>query len=187
MEAGVTPGQSEPGLIESGKEKAQEGLQKAKETGVEKAKETGLQAKDQVARQVDERSTTAGEQVATLAEATRKMSQELRNQGQGTPARLAEQAAEQAERLGRYLQDGDSDRFMGDFERAARRQPWAVAGGAFVLGIAAARFLKASAARRREANGGESSNGVVSGEARRLPEATAPAPPAPLGTAADAP
>jgi len=170
-------GSGSSGLVETGKEKAQEGLTKAKETaqeglakaketGVEKAKETGGKAREQVARRVDERSTSAGEQVASVAEATRKVGSELREQGQETPARLVEQAAGQAERLGQYLKDGNSDRFVRDLEDAARRQPWAVAAGAFVLGIAGARFLKASAARRHETASEDSP--VVRGEARRL-------------------
>jgi hypothetical protein len=73
---------------------------------------------------------------------------ELRRQDKETPARIAEQVADQADRLGDYLKSASGDRILGDVERVTRDNPWLVAGGGLVLGFAASRFLKASSSRR---------------------------------------
>ena len=97
-----------------------------------------------VTEEVDKRSTTAGEQVTTFAQALRKTGQELEQQGQGKPSNLVNQAADRLEGLGAYLRDNDGDTIMSDLERFARQQPYVVAGVGALLGLAAARFLKAS-------------------------------------------
>jgi hypothetical protein len=74
----------------------------------------------------------------------------LREQGKDQPAKLAEQAADRAERLGSYLQESDADRILGDVEDFGRRQPWAVIAGGVALGLVASRFLKASSIDRYE-------------------------------------
>ena len=73
---------------------------------------------------------------------------ELRDQGKEQPAKLAEQAADGAERVGGYLKESDGERILGDVEDFGRRQPWAVISGGVAPGLVAARFLKASARRR---------------------------------------
>ena len=78
----------------------------------------------------------------------RSVSEQLREQGKDQPAKLAEQAADRAERLGGYLRDNDADRILGDVEDFGRRQPWAVIAGGVAVGFLASRFLKASSTRR---------------------------------------
>jgi hypothetical protein len=104
---------------------------------------------DRLTRLVEERSTQSGEQAIKFAESIRQSSSSMREQGQDGPARLAEQAADRVQAVGLYLRDNDGDRILGDMEDFARRQPLVVAAGGFVLGLAGARFLKASAARRQ--------------------------------------
>jgi hypothetical protein len=99
---------------------------------------------DQVRRQLDQRSTTAGEQVAAMGRAIRDMGGQLRSQGNEAPARVSEEAAERVERLGRYLRDADGRRIMADIEDFGHRQPWVVAAAGLTVGAMAARFLKAS-------------------------------------------
>jgi hypothetical protein len=98
--------------------------------------------------QIDTRSTQAGEQVSATAMALRSGAEELYRQGNESAGDAAQRAAAQAERLGSYLQAADADQILSDVEDIARRNPWAVAAGGVVAGIAAARFLKASSARR---------------------------------------
>jgi len=52
--------------------------------------------------------------------------------------------------LGRegYGSDSDADRILSDAEDFGRRQPWVVLAGAAAVGLAAARFLKASSRER---------------------------------------
>ena len=114
----------------------------------EKAQEAAGEAKGRVREQVDQRSTEAGQQVATTAGDLRSVGEELRKQGKDTPAKLAEQAAERTERLGSYLTESDADRILHDVEDFARKQPWAVVAGGLALGFAASRFLKASSSQR---------------------------------------
>lgn len=120
----------------------------------EKAQEATGQAKDKAGTrlrsQVDQRSTDAGHRVGGIASDARAVSQSLREQGKHQPAKLAEQAADRAERLGSYLKESDADRILGDVEDFGRRQPWAVIAGGVALGLVASRFLKASSIDRYE-------------------------------------
>ena len=85
-----------------------------------------------------------------MATDARSVAEELRNQGKDQPAKLAEQAADRAERFGDYLQRSDGDTILGDIEDFGRQRPWAVIAGGIALGFAASRFLKASSTRRYE-------------------------------------
>jgi hypothetical protein len=76
------------------------------------------------------------------------LAEELRKQDREGPARVAEQVADRADRLGDYLQSASGERIVRDVEDFARRQPWLVAAGGLALGFAASRFLKASSGRR---------------------------------------
>jgi hypothetical protein len=120
----------------------------------ERAKEARGQAGAQLRKQVDTRATQAGEQVTSIAEALRRTGDQLRGEGKEGPAKLGDQAAERMERLGGYLRHSDADRILGDVESVARRQPWAFATGALLLGFVASRFLKASSSRRYQTVGG---------------------------------
>ena len=120
----------------------------------EKAQEAAGQAKEkagaQLRSQVDQRSTDAGQRIGGVAADVRSVGQTLREQGKEQPAKLADQAADRAERLGSYLNESDADRILGDVEDFGRRQPWAVIAGGIAVGLVASRFLKASSSRRYE-------------------------------------
>jgi hypothetical protein len=132
------------GKTEQAQEKAQEVAGQARE----KAQEAAGEARSRLRDQVDQRSTEAGEKMSSTGSDLRSVGQELRKQGKETPARLADQAADRVERAGSYLAESDADRILGDVEDLGRRQPLAVLAGGMVLGIVAARFLKASSTRR---------------------------------------
>lgn len=107
------------------------------------------QGKSFLGKQVDERSTVIGQQIGSLAQDLRNVGDQLRESGTvGGAAGYVDQGAELVDKLANYLQDADSDRLIGDLEDYARRQPWAIAGAALVLGFAASRFLKTSSVRR---------------------------------------
>jgi hypothetical protein len=108
------------------------------------------QARGRISDQVDQRSTQAGERIAGTASDVRSIADELRGQGKDAPANLAEQVANQADRLGDYLKGANGDRILRDAEDFARRQPMLVAAAGLALGFAASRFLKASSGRRYE-------------------------------------
>ena len=99
-------------------------------------------------RQADDRRETAAERLDTLASSIRKVSSEMESE-EPNMANLASTAAEQTERLAGYLRNTDARQMLNTAEDFARRQPALFLGGAFLLGLAATRFIKA-------ANGGES-------------------------------
>jgi hypothetical protein len=116
-----------------------------------------MEPQERLKEQVDQRSTQAGQQVNTVADDVRTVAGELRNQGKDKPAQYAEQAAERVQSVGQWLERSDGDQLLADVENFARRNPWAVAAGGLVLGLAASRFLKASSSERYRAslsNGG---------------------------------
>jgi gas vesicle protein len=158
--AGPAPPQNQGGA-EQAKEKAGEVAGQAQE----KAQEAAGQAKGRAREEIDRRSTEAGQQVKTTADDIRSVGDQLREQGKDGPAKIADQAAERAQKLGGYLEDSDADRILRDVEDLARRQPWAVVAGGVVLGFAAARFLKASSSQRYQQSygSGSSPNGLANG------------------------
>jgi hypothetical protein len=114
----------------------------------EKAQELKGSAGSRVREEIDNRSTHAGEQIASVAAAMRKMGEQLRGEGDETSAKYVDRAGERIERFGAYLTEANADRILGEIENFGRRQPWAAALGGGILSLVAARFLKASGRRR---------------------------------------
>jgi hypothetical protein len=123
----------------------------------EKASDLREQASSRARDEVNNRSTRMGEQVAAIAEALRRTSGQLREEGQSQPAQLAQATADRVERMGAYLHDADFDRMLDDAEAFARRQTWLVGAGGLVVGLVASRLLKASSSRRFAGSGGTTS------------------------------
>ena len=145
---------SEQSTTEQAKERVQETAQQVGQ----KAQEVRGQAGERVRKELDTRSTQAGEQVSTTAEAIRRLGEQLRKDGNHGVANYADQVAERVERLGSYLSQSNADRVLHDVESFARRQPWLVAFGGAAAGFLASRFVKASSANRyRETNEGNGS------------------------------
>lgn len=182
-DASSPPGQkSAQGESTEVREKAQEVAGQAQE----KAQEAAGRARDTMREQVDQRSTQAGEKISGTAHDLRSVSEELRNQGKDTPAKFADRGAEQIEKVGSYLSESDGDKLLSDVEDLGRRQPLAVLAGGLVVGMAAARFLKASSrSRYRSRTGMEGTREL--GTTR--PPAVVPGEPVsvPLGTQREAP
>jgi hypothetical protein len=117
----------------------------------EKVQEAAQQAKGRLREQVDQRSTQAGQQLGSAADDVRSVAHELRTQGKDTPARYAEQAADKVHQVAQRLESASGDELLRDVEDFARRNPWAIAAGGLVLGLAASRMLKASSSERYRA------------------------------------
>jgi hypothetical protein len=114
----------------------------------DKAQDVKGQATAKVREQLDVRSTELGEHASSVGDALRGAAEQLEGDGKEVPARLARQGAAQIDRLGGYLKNSDSDRFLGDLERFGRSRPWAAGGVGALLGFMGSRFLKASSDRR---------------------------------------
>jgi hypothetical protein len=93
--------------------------------------------------QADRGLDQAATGVASVAESIRRVSADMETQ-QPQIADLASTAADQAEALAGYLRENDVRQIIGNVETFARRQPLLFLGGAFVLGVAASRFIKAA-------------------------------------------
>src|SRR5829696_3967365 len=90
---------SDASATDQAKDKAQQAAGQAKE----QAQQAAGQAKGALRTQVDQRSTDAGQKVGGFASDVRSVGDQLREQGKEQPAKLADQAADRAEQLSRYL------------------------------------------------------------------------------------
>ena len=127
--------------------------------------DAGQQASESIG-QIAERATNIGytradtgrEQVAdgltTLASSIRRASSDIEGE-QPALANVTETAAEQTDRIARYLQQTDAREIVHNVEDLARRQPLLFLGGAFVLGLAASRLLKAASGGSQTDGGGQ--------------------------------
>jgi hypothetical protein len=108
------------------------------------------QVQEQATTRLDRQKETAATGLSSVADAVRQVGQNLRGQGeeQGAivqyAAQYGDKAADQIERLTDYLRRNDATQLVREVEGFARRQPALFLGGAFLLGLAGARFLKSS-------------------------------------------
>jgi len=101
------------------------------------------QVKQQASTRVNEQKARAAEGLGSVASAIRQASEHLRTENQ-TLATYADKAVDQIQVFADRMRDKDPAEMVRDAERFARRNPTAFVGGAFVLGLALARFLKSS-------------------------------------------
>lgn len=106
------------------------------------------QAKDQATSRVDQQRQTIASGLQAVAHAFHSMGDRLSHQEQGPVAQYAAEMGQamggQVERLANYLNGRDMHQLVTDVEDFARRSPAVFLGSAFVLGLAASRFLKSS-------------------------------------------
>lgn len=133
-DATSTPSGEASGMKEKAKEKVREFASKAKQQTTEKAQE-----------RLDSGKGRAAEALGHVAESLRLSTQYLNNSNQHRTGRYLERAGEQVNRLSSYVQSADLRQMLSETERFARRQPALFLGGAFILGVLGARFLKSSA------------------------------------------
>jgi hypothetical protein len=117
------------------------------------------EAKGLLERMVLRRSAEWGRQIQTTGDSLRRIGDELRSLGVQPAADFAQTGADYARRFGSYLETADLEMLLHDAETFARRQPLAVVGAGFVLGLAGARVLKAGSSRRYRRYGEEPTYG----------------------------
>jgi hypothetical protein len=138
---GTTPGESTHPLAEAGTEAGQRATYL-----VERGAEIGL-------KQADRGLDQAVDGIETVAGSIRRVSADLETE-QPQMADFASGAADQAEAVAGYLRETDVRQLIGNVEDFARRQPLLFIGGAFLVGVAASRFVKA-AGGPGQAHGGQ--------------------------------
>jgi hypothetical protein len=164
---------------DSAADQAKEKAQQAGEQVKQQAQQAGEQAKSRVRDEVDRRSTDAGEQATSVADAIRQASQHLREQGKDQAAKPMDQAAQRVESAGQWLRDSDGDRILRDVEDFGRRNPLAVAAGGLAIGFALSRLLKASSSNRYHGTSAPQPGGTNTGLGNgrgSLPQSTPAAP-----------
>lgn len=119
-------------------------LQHAKQTTSEVVDQVQQQAGSRLNRQKDE----AASELQKVAGAVRQLGDNLGGHEQGAIAHYAaeygKKAADGLERLTNYLRTNDTKALVREVENFGRRQPVLLLGGAFLLGLAGARFIKSS-------------------------------------------
>jgi hypothetical protein len=103
----------------------------------------------QAVSQIDAQKSKATGMLSEVAQAIRATGDQLRTQDQANIAQFTDSAADQIERVSTYLDNRDFSQVVTEVQRFGRRQPALFIGGAMLLGLAAARFLKSSSEQAR--------------------------------------
>jgi hypothetical protein len=117
---------------------------------VEKSQEAAEQLKDAVVDQANLVRDKAESAKQHTTDRIRGVATQLQNASDSLraddplAANLAERASRGAEDIARYVSSASVQSVVRDTERLARRQPALFFGGAFLLGLAAGRFLRSS-------------------------------------------
>jgi hypothetical protein len=127
---------------------AREQIREVKDQVVDQAKSTFQQARDRAGSSLGESKGQFAEQFGTIADALRRTTEHLRSEDQQRIAGLTETVARQMDQVANYLRSKDARAMRQDLENLARRQPALILGGALVLGLIGARFLKSSERNR---------------------------------------
>ncbi len=136
--------------------KAQQQATQVKEQVQQTAADLKGQVTEQATGKLEEQKTAASGSLNTFAHAVRQTADQLEEDDQESIARYIHRAAAQVENVADYLGRRDLRGLAQDAEQFARREPALFLGGAFTLGLFAARFLKSS---------GSASSGASSGQA----------------------
>jgi hypothetical protein len=104
---------------------------------------------------LDSQRERAATGIGSMVDALRESGRQLEGQN-ATVASYVSGAAAQLDRFSGTVRDRDVNEMVRDVERFARQRPALFLGGAFVLGVAAARFLKSSG-ETSVATGGQTS------------------------------
>ena len=97
---------------------------------------------------LSERKSLVAGQLTHISGAIRRAADKLHDTDSKFIADYVDRAADKVDDVGRYIDEHDLRDVMEDVGGVARRQPLLFAGGMFLAGLAAARFLKASTGER---------------------------------------
>jgi hypothetical protein len=131
---------------EEARQKGQQAVEQVKQSSADAME----QARESTRAALDSQKGRAAEGLGSVASALRSTGRQLNDQGQDAFGQYAERAAEKVDAMANQLRNKGVDELVYEAERFARREPELFLGGAVVLGLLAARFLKASNSRRRE-------------------------------------
>jgi hypothetical protein len=124
-------------------------ISQVKESGGKVAGEAFTQVKEKAASKIDEQKATLAQGLGGVAQTIRQVGETLKDADEpsGVASKTAEYGdtlARQVEQFSTYLEKNNVSELLREVERFARRNPAYFIGGAFVLGLLGARFLKSS-------------------------------------------
>lgn len=99
-----------------------------------------------VTSRVDEQKNRAADGLGGIADVFRNAGNELRNENE-TIAQYVDMASDQMKKFADHIRTRGVSDMLDDVNQFARRSPVLFIGGAFIVGLGLARFLKASADR----------------------------------------
>jgi hypothetical protein len=101
-------------------------------------------AQDRVRSAAQSSKTSAVDTLSGVAQSLLVAAQQLQDQQKGSVGRIIEQAATRVDDAAKYLDRAEVDELVNKTESWARQNPALFLGGAFVIGVLGARFLKSS-------------------------------------------
>ena len=144
------------GATQEGGSSAREQIRGVKDQVVGQARSSLEQARNRASSSLGESKGQFADQFGSIAEALRRTTEHLRSSNQEGIAGVTDSIARQVDQVASYLRNKDATAMKNDLENLARRQPGLVMGGALVLGLMSARFLKSSQRDRRMRSGSQS-------------------------------
>lgn len=141
---GVSATDAPPTGIGAVTEQVKETASQALEQGQQAAGQAVDKAKDTVKSQLSNQKEKAVSTLGSFTDALMHTGDQLRQSGQGVFGGYAETLADKVDHVAGYLRENDIDDLTAQVEDFARKQPALFIGGAFILGVALARFLKSS-------------------------------------------
>lgn len=138
--------------------KAKDMLNQAKSATGQVASQALGQVHEKASTLVDTKTSEMAQGLTTVANSIRQFTENLRSGGgeqqplAQTVVRYGDSLTNQVEQFADYLDRADLNKLSRDVEGFARRNPVVFVGGAFALGILAARFVKSSQDRAASAN-----------------------------------
>ena len=130
-----------------------------KDAASDKAQDLKHQAADALESRTQQGKKAAVGALGDVVDALHAGADELREHDRDSFARYADMAADQVEQFVGGVRDKSVGEMMDEAERFARRDPGLFIGGAFLLGVFGARFLKASSPDRFDRTAGGSGFG----------------------------
>ncbi len=136
-------------LADKAKDKAGDLADKTRSAADDIADKAKEAATSRLSGQKDRATSTLGD----VTEALHETGDRFRKHDQGAIAGYIDDAARQVESLSSYVRDHSVGDLLNEAEHLARREPALFIGGAFMLGILGARFLKSSQTPDRQRYG----------------------------------
>jgi len=129
-----------------------ETLNNVKETVSAAATDVVGQAKEKAGSVLNEQKTSLASGITSVADSIRQVGENFsssneNNQVAALAGKYGDTLAQQIEKFSSYVNEKEITELVSDVEKFARRNPILFVGGAFALGVLAARFLKSSSSQ----------------------------------------